>query len=146
MVIVRDLAAMIHDHRKGLVESTAPNTPEALTLDVLGIPQLFWVYRYCRDCGIDVPVYDADDLLEDPARGMQTFCRQFGVHFTPEMVKWNEVDLDVPPWGDEWYEPLRESEGLQQPERVPQSLPDSLDALHSQAESYISRFKITSVR
>lgn len=112
VLLLRDLAAMIEDHQKGLDKSRAPNTPKELTLDVLGIPQLFWIYRYCRDRDIDMPVYDADDLLVDPERGMQTLCNRYGVSFTSEMAKWDSVDLKTPPWGDEWYRELRESRGL----------------------------------
>jgi hypothetical protein len=143
VILLRDLAAMIRDHRDALQRASAPDTPSELTLDVLGIPQLFWLHRTCRDCGIPAPVLDADDLLTDPATGMQTLCDTVDVDYDPAMVEWDEVDLKTPPWGEVWGAELRRSRGLQTTRNVDKQEVDVDAHIYWEARRFVDRMRDT---
>ena len=66
------------------------------------------------------PVLDSDDLLEDPHRMVELWCRAVGIPFMPEALSWAPGARDEVSWwdGGSFHAKLRNSDGLKpQPRR-----------------------------
>jgi hypothetical protein len=42
--------------------------------------------------GINITVVDADDLLDQPAEMIEAFCKEVGLEYTPEMLRWDDEE------------------------------------------------------
>jgi len=85
---------------------------ETLSLEALGIPQQFDLSRRLGQ----VPVIDADRVLEDPAGVLARLCAALGIAFEDAMLSW-------PPgpraqdgaWAAHWYDAVWASTGFGEP-------------------------------
>lgn len=70
--------------------------------------------RLCDKTGEAPPVLDSDDLLEDPAKMVELWCRAVGIAFIPEALAWKPGARDEVSWwdGGSFHENLRNSDGL----------------------------------
>jgi hypothetical protein len=41
---------------------------------------------------IPITVLDADDLLDHPEEAIRTFCKETGIPFSPDMLKWDDEE------------------------------------------------------
>ncbi|KAK3333520.1 hypothetical protein B0T19DRAFT_483560 [Cercophora scortea] len=44
------------------------------------------------DGAVSITVVDADDLLDKPAEVIETYCREVGIEYTPEMLRWDDEE------------------------------------------------------
>ncbi|TLS23525.1 uncharacterized protein PpBr36_06050 [Pyricularia pennisetigena] len=42
--------------------------------------------------GVSITVLDADDLLDKPAAVIEAFCKEVGIDYSPEMLKWEDAE------------------------------------------------------
>ncbi|KAK1769167.1 P-loop containing nucleoside triphosphate hydrolase protein [Phialemonium atrogriseum] len=62
-----------------------------------GYDELRRLFDYLKDEGIigrNVPitVIDADDLLDKPAEVIEAYCKQVGIDYTPDMLRWEDEE------------------------------------------------------
>ena len=70
--------------------------------------------RIAERDGAAPPVLDSDDLLEDPHRMVELWCRAVGIPFMPEALSWAPGARDEVSWwdGGSFHANLRNSDGL----------------------------------
>ncbi|KAK3692711.1 hypothetical protein B0T22DRAFT_435960 [Podospora appendiculata] len=44
------------------------------------------------DGGVSITVVDADDLLDKPAEVIEAYCREVGIKYTPDMLRWDDEE------------------------------------------------------
>ena len=58
-------------------------------------------------------VMDSDDLVDDPYRTVEAYCKAVGIPFLPEALEWNEGERSEVTWyGGTWHQSLQGSTGL----------------------------------
>ncbi|MEQ9642556.1 MAG: HAD family hydrolase [Alphaproteobacteria bacterium] len=101
---------------------------ESVTAADLGFQQQVDLFDAIADRqGNAPPVFDARDILADPASALAAMCRAFDVAFMPEMLSWPAGRRDSDGlWAAHWYGAVERSTGWQ-PYRAPiASLPADL--------------------
>lgn len=102
---------LIRDPAKAIASYYAMN-PD-VTLEEIGIAQLFKVFETVKQMGHPVTVVDADDLQNNPDGIVQTYCRKLGIRFIPESLTWDaghKKQWDT--WKD-WHKDAASSTGIQ---------------------------------
>ena len=93
--LIRDPAEMITSFIKVIDDPT----PEDL-----GLPQQAELFDRLRASGRTPAVFDARDILGDPARGLDAMCEVAGVAFDPAMLSWNTGPHPADGvWAPHWY-------------------------------------------
>jgi hypothetical protein len=80
----------------------------------IGILQQGWLLELWQARGVEVPILDAKDFLQDPEAHLRWLCDWLGIPFTPRMLAW-------PPgprasdgvWAPHWYAAVWSSTGFQ---------------------------------
>lgn len=82
---------------------------ETLSLEALGIPQQLALARQLGD----VPVIDADRVLESPDRVLARLCAALGISFDPAMLAWPDGPrTEDGAWAPHWYDAVWASTGF----------------------------------
>ena len=78
-----------------------------------GLPQQRRLFRRLRERGLQPPVVDARQILEDPERGLRALCRALHVDFDPAMLSWEPGLRDTDGiWAEYWYGAVARSTGF----------------------------------
>ncbi|XP_038066881.1 branched-chain-amino-acid aminotransferase-like protein 2 [Patiria miniata] len=106
-----------------------------------GYKELYDLFEYVRENIDPSPVVlDADDLLQDPARILSTYCSKMGIPYSDKLLSWEVGEDIVDQWigtkicmannHDHAYKHAFASEGFGAPAPVPEldSLPDDVQA------------------
>ncbi len=83
--------------------------------DDIGLPQQAWLLELWDQHGMEVPILDAGEFLEDPEAHLRWLCDWLGIPFTARMLSW-------PPgprasdgvWAPHWYAAVWSSSGFEQ--------------------------------
>ena len=66
------------------------------------------------------PVVDADQLLGDPARSLQTLCARLGIPFSGRMLQWPAGGRESDGvWAAHWYDAVKRSTGFDRAKPLP---------------------------
>ena len=68
---------------------------EACEPDDIGLLQQVWLMDHWDAAGLDVPVIDAADFLQDPESHLRWLCEWLGIGFTDAMLAWPPGPRDV---------------------------------------------------
>ena len=101
---------LIRDPAKAIASYYAMN-PD-VTLEEIGLKQLYSIYEKMQACGADPIVVDADDLEDDPEGTVGAYCQALGIPFVPESLTWqpgHKEEWDV--WKD-WHTDAARSTGI----------------------------------
>jgi len=118
-------------------------------LDDIGIRQQAELFNRQMTLNGEPPVViDSDDLLTDPATGLQTLCEAIGISYDAGMLSWpaggNKADGV---WAEHWYNAVWESTGLIATARKPVPvLSETLQEVCEQALPYyylLEKYKLT---
>lgn len=82
---------------------------ETLSLEALGIPQQLALSRALGE----VPVIDADRVLDDPEGVLSRLCAAIGIGFDPAMLSWPAGPrTEDGAWAPHWYDAVWASTGF----------------------------------
>ena len=116
---------LIRDPREVLV-SLSKVLPH-ITVEETGLPQQLWLWRRLTGRGINVPIVDARDVLENPPRILENLCSAVGVPFDPAMLHWK---IGIRPtdgvWAKHWYANVENSTGFEPHRPRNEQVPDRL--------------------
>ena len=120
---------LIRDPAKVLT-SVHRNWPEFLMKEI-GFIELRDLFDRASDKqGAPLPVIDSADLLEDPHRIVEAYCRAMGFPFIPEALSWEPGARNEVLWYDKkgiWHENLMNSDGLKPQPRKAGSIDEAPD-------------------
>ena len=105
----------------------------------------------CDKYGAPPPVFDSDDLLENPPTMIERYCNAVDIPFMPEALSWEPGERDEVSWwdGGSFHDNLRNSDGFKaQPRRYAQldKLPKRARELYEMAlphYQHLYRHRIT---
>ncbi|MBU3020541.1 sulfotransferase [Aestuariibacter sp. A3R04] len=119
------------------------------SLQDVGVEQQVAIFNRQHQRSGRVPVViDSDDLLTDPALGLEVLCDAIGIPFDSAMLSWqpggNPADGV---WAEHWYNAVWQSNGLTKTQRKPiPQLPASLQSVLAQSLPYyelLAKHKLT---
>lgn len=86
-------------------------------------------------------VIESDDLVDDPYRTVEAYCKAVGIPFLPEALEWAEGERSEVTWyGGTWHEGLQGSTGLRRQEsRYPS--PDEVPFLKEMVERCLPHYE-----
>ncbi len=101
-------------HPAKVIPSMFRHWPEFLPEETAFAEQRELFELLCDRDGVQPPVIDSDDLLEDPLHVVQAYCRAVGIPFIEEALHWESGDRDEVSWydGGSWHHNLKRSDGL----------------------------------
>jgi len=104
---------LIRDPAK-VVTSMFAHWPDFVLKETAIIEQRMLFDRIADQLGGAPPLIDSDDLLEDPAAVVESWCIAVGIDFKPEALSWTPGERDEVSWydGGSWHGHLRKSDGL----------------------------------
>ncbi|KAK9766311.1 hypothetical protein K7432_004687 [Basidiobolus ranarum] len=86
-------------------------------------------------------VVDADDLCDNPAKVMETYCDSIGVRFVETMVEWKPSKVHQFSKWQGWYDTLQNSSGLGKVEKAPTAdLSEFPDIVRNTIEQNLSHY------
>ena len=86
---------------------------EACEPDDIGLLQQQWLMERWDTAGLDVPVIDAADFLQDPESHLRWLCDWLGIDFTDRMLSWRPGPRDSDGvWAPYWYDAVLTSTGF----------------------------------
>jgi len=88
--------------------------PDFVLKEIAFVEQRELFDRICDRDGKAPPVIDSDDLLENPAGIVETYCEAVGIPFIEAALSWEPGERDEVSWydGGSWHANLRGSDGL----------------------------------
>ena len=95
--------------------------------------------------GAPPPVIDSDDLMEDPHRMVEAYCKAVGIPFIPEALSWEPGAREEVLWYDKekvWHANLINSDGLKpQPRKTVDitEAPDWVQVMYQEALPHYKR-------
>jgi hypothetical protein len=102
--LIRDPAEVVASY----VRSREACEPEDIGL----LQQAFLMARW-DDAGLDVPVIDAADFLQDPEAHLRWLCDWLGIDFTDRMLSWPPGPRESDGvWAPHWYDAVLASTGF----------------------------------
>jgi Sulfotransferase domain len=89
---------------------------ESCEPDDIGLPQQGWLLELWDEHGLDVPILDAREFLEDPEEHLRWLCDWLGIPFTPRMLSWPAGPrASDGVWAPHWYAAVWASTGFELP-------------------------------
>ena len=86
---------------------------EACEPEDIGLLQQQWLMARWDAAGLDVPVIDAADFLQDPESHLRWLCDWLGIDFTDRMLAWPPGPRDSDGvWAPYWYDAVLASTGF----------------------------------
>jgi hypothetical protein len=102
--LIRDPAEVVASY----VRSRETCEPEDI-----GLLQQQWLMSRWDSAGLDVPVIDAADFLQDPEFHLRWLCDWLGIDFTDRMLAWPPGPRDSDGvWAPYWYDAVLASTGF----------------------------------
>ena len=87
---------------------------EACEPEDIGLLQQLWLMERWDAAGLDVPVIDAADFLQDPESHLRWLCDWLGIDFTDRMLSWPPGPRDSDGvWAPHWYDAVLASTGFE---------------------------------
>jgi hypothetical protein len=101
---------LIRDPAKAIASFYALN-PQ-VTLEEIGLKQLYGIYE--KGLTTDTPpvVVDADDLEDDPEGTINAYCRALGIPFLPESLSWESEHQQAWDIWKDWHTDAAQSTGI----------------------------------
>lgn len=130
--LIRDPNAMITSLIQHIPEPTLADT---------GLPQQVEIFEFIKALtGIEPPVIDSRDVLENPRGILVKLCSRFGVVFDEAMLKWPAGLRDTDGiWAPYWYSSVENSTGFMQYKPKPEIVPVNLQGLLSECMHYYKK-------
>jgi hypothetical protein len=86
---------------------------EACEPEDIGLLQQEWLMSRWDDAGLEVPVFDAADFLQDPESHLRWLCDWLDIDFTDRMLAWPPGPRDSDGvWAPYWYDAVLASTGF----------------------------------
>jgi hypothetical protein len=115
-------------------------TPYPTAADT-GLPQQVEIFELVRrQSGIDPPVLEAKDVLDDPPRLLQLLCDRLGVDFREEMLQWTPGLRETDGiWAPHWYREVETSTSFRPYRPKSDPLPEEFADLYAECRGYYER-------
>lgn len=135
--LIRDPAQMITSFIK-VIDDPGPED--------LGLPQQVRLFdRLHARLGAPPPVFDASDILSDPAKGLAAMCESVGLEFDPAMLSWPEGPHPADGvWAPHWYTSVNKSTGFAPYTPKNEPVPDRLAGVHEECNrlyNHLAQFR-----
>jgi len=101
---------LIRDPAKAIASYYAMN--KDVTLEEIGLAQLFKVYEAVKEMGLPTVVVDADDLEDNPEGIMRAYCQGLGIEFIPQSLYWEAGHQDKWEIWKDWHKDAAVSTGI----------------------------------
>jgi len=101
---------LIRDPAKAIASYYAMN--QDVTLEEIGLAQLFKVYEAVKKMGLPTVVVDADDLEDAPEDTIKAYCEALGIEFIPESLMWEAGHQDKWDIWKDWHKDAAVSTGI----------------------------------
>jgi len=102
--LIRDPAEVVASYVK---------SREACEPEDIGLLQQAWLMSHWDEAGLDVPVIDAADFLQDPESHLRWLCDWLGIAFTEAMLGWPPGPRESDGvWAPYWYDAVLASTGF----------------------------------
>ena len=85
------------------------------TMDECSYEALHRMFAHVTERYDEAPVViESDDLVEDPYRTVEAYCKAVGIPFLPDALEWDEGQRREVTWyGGSWHQQLQASTGLE---------------------------------
>jgi len=105
-----------------------------------------WTFDILTERNSKPPVViDSDDLLSDPPKMVEKYCKAIGVPFIPEALSWEPGSRDDVLWYDSddsvWHASLQDSDGLKAQPAKPADVSKLPQALRNQYEIFLPHYE-----
>lgn len=110
------------------------------TMIDLGLELQWELFNELRESGNDPAVIDAQHVLSDPRSVLSQLCDHLGIPFDEDMLRWEAGPrTEDGVWAKYWYHTVHRSTGFKEsrPKGIP--VPDHLEELAQECESYYER-------
>lgn len=133
-------AFLIRDPKEMLL-SLVVNLPNA-RLEDTGLPQQVELFDALRERGLEPPVLDSRDVLEDPEGQLRALCDAVGVAFDPAMLSWPAGSRESDGiWARHWYASVDRSTGFGPYRPKTEAMPSALGELADRCRPYYERLR-----
>lgn len=124
--LIRDPVAMLLSLDKVVPDPTPLDT---------GLPQQIELFRTLRARGVEPPVVDSRDVLEQPEAMLRVLCSALELPFDTAMLSWPAGPRDTDGiWAPHWYASVEKTTGFAPWVDRQQQLPERLEAVHRKIE------------
>lgn len=130
--LIREPSAMLTSLMEVLPDPTLVDT---------GLKQQWTLFDRVRSAtGETPPVLTARDVLIDPESTLRALCDALGVPFRETMLSWEPGRRESDGlWAEYWYDAVEQSTGFQPYEPKDVSVPDRLQVLLDECQTYYDR-------
>lgn len=113
------------------------------TLQDIGLKEEAELLTFVKQHGKYPPVViDANDILPDPAKGLEMLCSKLSIPFEQEMLKWEKGPIpEDGAWAKYWYKNVHNSTGFAKQKTSERSLPEHCEPLYESAMPYYETLK-----
>lgn len=109
------------------------------TFEEAGYEQLARLYELAARDGVEPPVIDAADLVDDPEGTMRAYCAAVDIPFVAGALSWQPDKVaEFAEW-DSWHERAQDSTGLGDIEPSQRPLPSHLEDTYRRCLPYYQR-------
>lgn len=101
-----------------------------------GLPQQLEILELIRGLtGVNPPVLDSKDVLDQPERMLRALCRELGIDFTAAMLRWEPGPRATDGvWAKYWYHAVEKTTSFVPYESKREALPEHLHDLHTECQ------------
>ncbi len=127
--LIRDPKEVILSYRKTFI---------SVDIKLLGYARQLELFQYLTDeKGLEPPVVDARDILENPRGVLDKLCQALAIPFMDEMLSWPAGPRETDGiWAKYWYRNVEESTGFQAYVKENKKLPPELTKFYTECRVY----------
>lgn len=112
----------------------------SVTLEDTGLPQQLRLYEALLQDGIEPPVLDSKDVLDDPPGALSALCAGLKIPFDAAMLSWPRgARASDGVWAPHWYASVNESTGFQPYRECAEALPAEVAPLYPRCRQIYDR-------